>query len=448
MSDDPFSDLPDSDRTIIRPSPGGRVPSTPQAARRPPAETLRGLDDTLPLIGINPLVAAASPLLAAAIRLRGRLQLPDPDALRRSIADAVRDFEQRALATGLDTRSLRAARYALCATIDDLVLSTPWGSHSAWTAQSLTSMFHNEVSGGERFFDILDQMQRELGKHGEVVELMYLCLSLGFEGRYRILPRGAAALGELRESLFRTLRQRRPAYEPALSPHWQGAGARFRPLKAGIPLWVLASATAFLAAMIYLAFNLLLGGISDETYARLAGLPPNGPLMIMRQVATPPPPPPPPPPVVENSLASRLHTFLAPEIREGLVTVLEDGQTVTIRIANRNMFGSGEATLNPSYGPLIDRIAKALQDEPGKILVVGHTDNQPIRTVRFPSNFQLSQARADSVGRLISAKLSDPARLHAEGRADSEPIASNATADGRQQNRRTDIVLIKPAPPL
>ncbi len=119
--------------------------------------------------------------------------------------------------------------------------------------------------------------------------------------------------------------------------------------------------------------------------------------MIVRPAAAAPPPPA-PAPVARGTGQSRLRSFLAPEIKEGLVTVLEDGQTVTVRIANRNMFGSGEATLNPGYGPLLDRIGAALQDEPGKVLVVGHTDNQPIRTVRFPSNWQLSQARAETVG--------------------------------------------------
>ncbi len=447
MSDDPFADLPDSDRTIVRPSPGGRKSAAAPQAAAPSDGTLRGLDATLPLVGVNALVKAASPLLAAAIRLRGRMQMPDPDGLRRRIADAVRQFEERALATGLDTRSLRAARYALCATIDDLVLSTPWGSHSGWTAQSLTSLFHNEVSGGERFFEILEQMERELGRHGEVVELMYLCLSLGFEGKYRILPRGAATLAEFRENLFRTLRQRRAEYERELSPHWRGAGAGFKPLKARIPPWVVGSAAAAVAAMIYLGYNLLLAGISDDTYARLGALPPTGPLMIVRAAAAIPPPPPPPAVMAATSLGSRLRTFLAPEIQQGLVTVLEDGQTVTIRIANRNMFGSGEATLNTGYLPLLERIGSALQDEAGQVLVVGHTDNQPIRTLRFPSNWQLSQSRADTVSRMIAARLSAPARVRAEGRADNEPVAVNTTPDGRQQNRRTDIVLIKPASP-
>ncbi len=452
MSDDPFADLPEADRTVIRPRPGGRAAAPARAmggAAAPapgPDAALRGLGRTLPLVGINPLVTAASPLLAAIIRLRGRLQHADPDGLRRNMATAVREFEQRSLATGLDTKSLRAARYALCATIDDLVLSTPWGSHSAWTAQSLTSLFHNEVSGGERFFDILAQMEAEMGRYGEVVELMYLCLALGFEGRYRVLPRGAASLAEFRDNLFRTLRQRRPEFERELSPHWRGVGAGYDPLRRRLPAWIIGGAALALAALIYLGFDLLLGAASDTTFARLAALPPTGPVVIARAAAQPPPPA--AAPMAPGSTASRLHTFLAPEIAQHLVEVLEDAQAITIRIANRNMFGSGVATLNSGYGPLLDRIGTALQDEPGKILVVGHTDNQPIRTPRFPSNWQLSAARAETVAQAIRAKLSDPGRVHAEGHADTEPLAPNTTLEGRQSNRRTEIVLIKPpAPP-
>jgi len=442
MSDDPFADLPDTDRTVMRPRPGGRDAPAPAAAEAVP----RGLDDRMPLTGPNPLIRAASPLLAALVRIRGRASHPDPDGLRRSMAAAVREFEQRALATGLDTRSLRAARYALCAAIDDVVLNTPWGSASAWTSQSLTSLFHNEVSGGERFFDILEQMERELGRHAEVVELMYLLLSLGFEGRYRVQPRGSATLAELREGVYRALQARRGDHERELSPHWKGVGAAHDPLRARIPPWVVGVGALALAALVYLGFNLLLGGASDVAFARLAGLPPSGPPAIARPAAraAPPPPPPAPAPSAPGGTASRLRTFLAPEIAQGLVTVAEDAQSITVRIANRNMYASGAATVTESYIPLLERIGTALQEEPGRVLVVGHTDNQPIRTARFPSNWQLSQARAESAARVIAARLSDPARLRAEGKADTDPVAPNATPEGRQQNRRTDVVVVKP----
>ena len=81
------------------------------------------------------------------------------------------------------------------------------------------------MTGGERFFEILEQMQQDLGHHAEVVELMYLCTSLGFEGRYRVMPRGVAALTELRDGVYRTIRKRRGDFERELSPHWRGITA-------------------------------------------------------------------------------------------------------------------------------------------------------------------------------------------------------------------------------
>ena len=89
---------------------------------------------------------------------------------------------------------LRPAHYALCACLDDVVLNTPWGSTGAWAARSLVSTFHQEVRSGERFFDLLTQLRQNPGTFLPVLELMYLCLSLGFQGRYRLSPRGQAYL--------------------------------------------------------------------------------------------------------------------------------------------------------------------------------------------------------------------------------------------------------------
>jgi type VI secretion system protein ImpK len=426
MSDDPFAEPNDSEATMIRPRPGGRGAA---AATPPPAASGARAAVAVPTVGVNRLVAAASPVLGAAIRLtaeRGRT--PDPERLKRGMIEAVREFERQALQTGLDTQSLRAARYALCATVDDLVLSTPWGAASSWTAQSLTSIFHNEVSGGERFFDILEQMQRDLGRHSEVVELMYLCTSLGFEGRYRVMPRGTAALTEMRDGVYRTIRQRRGEFERDLSGHWRGIDANYRPLGQRIPIWVLASS-------------------SDLAFAELGALPPHGAIVVPHPaLAAPPPPPPPPVAVVATSTtAPKLRQFLAPEIKQGLVVVLEDAQSITVRLTNRNMFGSGSAELNASYVPLLTRIGEALNDEKGSVQINGYTDNQPIHTVQFPSNWQLSQARADAVSKVLAAHLTDPKRAKAVGKGDDDPIAPNTTADGRQSNRRTEIVVVKTA---
>ena len=449
MSDDPFAEPSDSEKTIIRrPSPSGvaqRAQPQGGAAASFPRE-----DRPIPKMGNNPLVAAASPVLAAAIRISAdRGQAPDIDRLRKAMVEAIRRFEREALETGLETRSLRAARYALCATVDDLVLSTPWGTASHWSQQSLTLIFHNEVSGGERFYTILEEMQKDLGHHEPVVELMYLCMSLGFVGRYRVMPRGVAALAELREGVYRTIRDRRREFERELSPHWRGVTAGARDLGRRIPLWAIGLGTFTLAAVLYVAFTFLLTSVSEVAFAELFALPPRGQIVVPRAPLPVPPvaAPPAAAPIaaVTPPLVARLRQFLAPEIKEGLVVVLQDPQAITVRLvnlANRSMFGSGEATLASIYPGILARIGDALNDERGDIQVNGYTDNQPIHTARFPSNFELSQARADAVAAHLRARLKDPKRLKSQGKADSDPLATNATPEGRLTNRRTEVVIV------
>lgn len=461
MADDPFAEPGDTEGTVFRPrpsgtgsgGPGNTMSSTLSGTRTGGAgvavvERRQDAVRPVPKVGDNALVAAAAPVLAAAVRIANdRAQPPDPERLRRAMTTAIRGFETDALATGLDTRSLRAARYALCATVDDLVLSTPWGMQSSWTRQSITSVFHNEVIGGERFFDILEQMQADLGHHAPVVELMYLCTSLGFEGRYRVLPRGVAALTDLREGVYRTLRGRKGDFERELSPHWRGLATGAMKFLRDVPIWARLLATAVLALLLYMLFSFVLAGISDAAFAELASLPPKDHFPVTHVVPRAPPPGTAAAPAAElpppTAFSQRLRQFLAPEIKEGLVTVLEDAQTTTVRLTNRNMFGSGQAVLGPAYPALLVRIGDAIESEPEKVVVFGYTNNQPIRTARFPFNFELSQARADTVIAALRARLKEAARITAKGKADAEPISPNTTPDGRQQNRRTEIVLTR-----
>jgi type VI secretion system protein ImpK len=105
------------------------------------------------------------------------------------------------------------------------------------------------------------------------------------------------------------------------------------------------------------------------------------------------------------------------------------------------MFGPANATVQAASVALLERVAGALRNEGGTLRVIAYTDNQPVRTVQFPSNFQLSAARANAVRAILGRAIGDPARISAEGRADADPIAPNATVEGREQNRRIEIVL-------
>lgn len=433
--DDPYPQS-DDDKTQLMPRPGGRSPA---AVAPPPPSAAAPVGETalLPTTGVNPLAAAATPLLALAIRLRGQVVHPDVTALHANALAEVRAFEGRAVAAGATPQMVAASRYALCALVDDLVLNTPWGSASHWPASSLVINFHREAVGGERFFALLDGVRKDPARNLALLELLYVCLALGFEGRYRVAPRGASELLALREDVWQSIRNQRGAVEPSLSPHWTGVPAPHRPLSATIPPWVSGVVALALVLLAFLTFGVLLNGRSDEAFLRLAQTPPSA-LNLVRQAKALPPPP------IREERAVRLRKFLEAEIHEGLVTVEEDATTVTVRIRNRGMFDSGSDALRKSYVPVVDRISQALQDEPGKVLVAGHSDNVPIRSARFPSNWHLSKARADAVKAVIVGKLPDRQRVTAEGYSDTRPVAANDTAEGRELNRRIEVIVTKP----
>ncbi len=135
----------------------------------------------------------------------------------------------------------------------------------------------------------------------------------------------------------------------------------------------------------------------------------------------------------------QIRSQLAEESKRGLVAVKDQGNTVKITINNKGLFRSGSAVVDKGFHSLIDKIGTALRDARGPILVTGHTDSVPIRTLRFPSNWHLSVARADAVRALLAGSLGEKSSLVAEGRADTEPLAANDTAEGREQNRRIEI---------
>ena len=431
--DDPFG-LNDPERTrIARPQPGGRA-SAMQAAAPPPRA---GSGAPLPegTGGRGPLVQAAFGLLMLAPRLRSRLPPSDPAMLRQRVEAELARYEDRAHGRGVDGRLVRVGHYALCALIDDSVLNTPWGAHGAWKSESLAGTLHHDVAAGERFFDVLDQARRTPERQRPLLELLAACLVMGFEGRYRLAPGGATMLAGMREDLLRQLGGPEPE---ELSPHWQGVAARHVPLSERIPLWVYATAGLAIAAVLYAGFNLRLGSYADRLGPLVATLPPVSPVDIVRSGGATP-----------AALIRQVST-VGPALAECLSAaglpadgVSEDFQKVRVRLPSAGLFHSGRADLTPAYQPLLGCLGRALADEPGRILVVGHTDSVPIRSARFPSNWELSKARAESVRAVLAPSIGDPARVAIDGRADTEPMASNGDDAGRALNRRVELLLLK-----
>lgn len=462
MTDNPFAEPGDDDRTIIRPSgirpksaaPAAKSETTaadPDATRvtvpreplgRYPNRQIRDVSpasNTVPASFGAPLLDAAAPLLQLLARLRNTRSVPDAGDLRDRAGREMRAFEQRAEAAGIASEFLRPAHYALCASLDDVVLNTPWGGSGAWSQRSLVSTFHHEVRSGERFFDLLGSMRQNPGKFLPVLELMYYCLSLGFMGRARLSPRGPAEIDGLREDLYAAIAAVRPRADAELSPNWRGVAAPYRPARGRVPIWVTGLLGLAVIGGLFASVSVSLNTASDALAEQMRRLPPTAIPAIARAA-----------PVVAPSAApaptapgplERLRGFLKPEIDAGLVEVTGTEDMPVIRLRQGGSFASGGASLLAKGVTVLERIGEALKTEPGPVDVIGYTDDQPIRTVRFPSNFQLSAARAQAARAVIARSIGDAGRLSAEGRADADPIAPNTTPQGRDANRRIEIVL-------
>jgi len=140
--------------------------------------------------------------------------------------------------------------------------------------------------------------------------------------------------------------------------------------------------------------------------------------------------------------AEELRKALKKEIDEGMVTVEVVDTNVIIRINEKGSFASGSADLHPGFMDVLDRIAVAISTRPGRVIVAGHTDNKPISTSRFRSNWELSTARAVTVVHaLLTDPTLDPERFLLEGHAESDPLAPNDTPENRALNRRVELII-------
>ncbi|MFO1421673.1 MAG: type IVB secretion system protein IcmH/DotU [Candidatus Competibacteraceae bacterium] len=443
--DDPFStDGGEGDRTVVKPVPGGRRPASTAAPPRPPRPTGQPPTEAAPVptgVGLNPLEAAAAPLLSLIMRLKNTAAHPDPERLRLRMIEEVKAFMANARNQGIPEKTAFRARYVLCTTLDEVVLNTPWGRASDWSENSLLITFHNETWGGEKFFELLDAIILDPRKNLYLLELMYLCLAFGFQGRYKLLDNGRSRLDEQRERVYNAIRTARGEFERELSPHWRGVVDQRNPLIRFVPLWVVAAVAAALLLLAYAIFSWLLNNASDPVLTALSEIQ-NKPLATVRRAGVPAPPPKPAPNANLAQVTQNLRAFLDPQIRQGLVAVIEEADQTTVRIRGDGLFDSGKADVKPAFYSLLQQIGAEMNKVQGRVLVTGHSDNVPIRTLQFPSNWHLSKARADSVVTILASVSNSPGRFSSEGRADTQPVAPNDTPPNRALNRRVDIILL------
>jgi type IV/VI secretion system ImpK/VasF family protein len=383
----------------------------------------------------NVLLAEAAPVLALAAGVRsGRVRLATPQ-FHREATRLIAAFD-RAISPHCPEETRQRARYAVCATVDDIAQNLPGvGADGAeWARRSMVVQTFQENIGGDRFWQLVDDMLRDPAGNGDLIELYHACLAAGFEGRFRVMPDGRRRLQEVMARLHGALAHVRAISATELSPQWKGETAPVGRLGFWSLIALAAAGAAAVLLLIYIVLRLMLMTSGDAPAKALAGAMPDERLTLSRAAA--------PLPATEGQQATRLRQFLAPEIAQKLVTVKEDAQTVRVRTVVGQLFQSGSDALEPGREALFRRIGAAVEGEAGPVTIEGHADSDRLsNTLTFPDNLALSQARADVVAAVIRATLSDPSRVTAKGMGDTVPIASNDTAAGKAENRRVEVIV-------
>lgn len=442
--DDPFGLSEDRERTRIRlVGPQPPRPTSPMPVTAPVARTRSHP---------NQLINAFAPLLELAPELEGALPPGDPEALRVRLHDELIRGRDRAVAAGSALGRADQAAWLVGALLDDLALNTPWGGASGWPRQPLVVMLRGDVDAGAQFFARLEELERHPNRDRELLELQYHCLALGFRGKYRVPGRsGDRSLNAVRVAAARFLRNP-DAEEAPLSPNWKGVAAPDEAPRFVVPIWTLAAGAVVLATLVYVGLSTALSTKATELSTLVRALPPKERVAIVRIAPeTPSEPPVAPEPVPEPVDFALLPEFQA-AAPEALRPALKGRESISlarleIQANAPEVFKSSRAELTEGFEPLVVSIARVIVENEsliGNVTVVGHTDSTPLRASNPLSNNQrLSEARAETIARLLVDNGVPEARIRSEGRAASQPVADESTAEGRALNRRVEVLVEK-----
>ncbi|WP_155947233.1 type VI secretion system protein TssL, long form, partial [Pseudacidovorax intermedius] len=306
-----------------------------------------------------------------------------------------------------------------------LLISHSMGGLVTRAGMSLASHFHDDAKGGDKVFLLVGRLAASPQEHIDLLELIHQVLGLGFEGRYSNATQGRRELETIRHRLLTLLSSLRGEVPRELSPHWQGERAGKLRLLRSVPVWVTASLLSLGALALFGWYKYQLVHMGADVEARIADIGRMRPASAAAPAGRP----------------LRLKELLAPEIARGTVSVEEDGRHSTVTFKGDDMFVPGQARVSTKLTPVLDKVAQEIKQVTGTVQVIGHSDNQPIRTSEFPSNQVLSERRAAAVAAVLEARGVQATRIQTRGRGDTAPVADNATAAGRARNRRVDIVV-------
>lgn len=434
MNQDPFQAF-GGERTVIKPRLGKTPQATSQSSVQAEPDRLANLMRRFaaqPDTCDNPHINAARPLVRTILNLRIIPDLAELSGLSATLKEGLRNAEAR-LSRHCASSDILMFRYILCTFLDEMAANTPWGGSGAWSANSLLLANFNETWGGEKVFLLIQKMLKSPKEHAGQLALVEWLLSLGFKGKFHVHNQGEHHLTQLRNTLngLPEVQRLKAKNRPDT---WQSKVQVSKQSWKAVPLWLPVAVAASVCGLVFSVLYFKINANSDPLFDSLAGI--NIPAIHLPVVAVAEPTAP-----NEPSLSQ----LLAAEIQTGNLQIAETPTKALLTLTGDAVFDSGQVTVSNKAANLIHAISKAIhQVSSSSVRVVGHTDNVPIRSLQFPSNWALSQARAKAVGAVLQADLPNiPVSI--EGAGASKPIASNQSANGRALNRRVEITVLRQA---
>ncbi|CAN0626863.1 type VI secretion system protein ImpK [Burkholderia multivorans] len=416
---------------VVEPASPNAVEAAIEAAATPPEP----LTEAPPPERFDRRLAAVNqaqnPLLEAArMLLRAQADIPDAPLSKHAIAmlrvlleEEMRTFERLCEQANIRRDHMIGARYCLCTALDEAVTQSAWGKRGSsgieWIKDGLAITFHEDRDGGDKVYLLIGRLLEDPCEHVDLLEVIYRILSLGFEGRYRDSVDGRHKHDAIRLRLYNEITSQRGPVPLALSPNWQSDATGKRPSFYDFPVWITVTVLSVILLGMFGWYKYQLSSRAAEIRKQLAE--------IARMV------PPPAPPQLH------LKQLLASEIAAGTVSVDEDARRSTVTFRGDAMFQPGGASVQAAMNPLVSKIAGEIAKVPGKVTVLGYTDNVPIRSRHFASNQALSEERATQVMQMLQTAGVPANRLEAAGKGDANPVGDNRTVQGRAQNRRVEI---------
>lgn len=195
------------------------TPLQVSSARKPtPLFLPQSLTTHDPKAGLNPLADACSTIFSIIGKLKQLKTLRQPASVQKELIQEINSFQSVIKSHGYNAEYIAVCRYILCAFLDDIIANTAWGGDGHWENYALLNAFHQDINHHDKFFVLIERSIKEPALYIDLMELIYICLSLGYKGQYRSTEHNQYQLEQITNNLYKHIRAYRGNYSKTLSP--------------------------------------------------------------------------------------------------------------------------------------------------------------------------------------------------------------------------------------